>query len=248
MELNNQSTHIDNIPEYLIREEKLKKEMDEYNIRHKFTSYKTGQPNYTIEDYYHENKKRYNDSTENEQRCNLNTILEEKKKEINSNKPNTKILKFAKLLHDNCDKMDNENIKNYVVKCLSKEECANIVYDYILTNYMAKSKKYNNIKEFTNDVLYYLNNYQTKMINVMLEDEEWIVYNHESTEYNLDKNQVLFENTIDRQDTNDRITMDYINKLVNFLNNLSKNINVTLNINNKCATNIVCIKCKLYDK
>jgi hypothetical protein len=234
-------------PDWVIREAYIRQQMQQYNLEHLFASLQTDQPNYKPEDYDHDNKKRYSDSGDNEDDIlnDIDMMIKEKNMEMDENTIDKKTKTFAKFLHDNCDSLGHDDVSYYVMKCLSNEDCNHIVYDYILTNHVAEPKKYTSIAQFSKDALYYLNHFQTKMVNVMLEDENWIMHNSHSTEYILGNRQIWFENTMDRQDATDRITMDYINKMVRFLDNLGSNVDVMLSINNKCATHVVCIKCRL---
>ena len=70
--------------------------------------------------------------------------------------------------------------------------------------------------------------YQYKAGGFLLEDKEWKIYRNGNDEYDVEINEILFINFLDKSDIDDENTDFFIKKLVKRLNMISKNIHVEI--------------------
>ena len=127
-----------------------------------------------------------------------------------------------KYVHNNLDSMDKEEMIYHVSKILSFNKMKKILLEYELTNYKLESRNLD-LEQFTKIAIGVLHKYG--ILCSMLEDK-WIIIteNDVSEDYNVKKNEVLFENTVFKGNVNDSITLDYLDKLVTRLNSISTRI------------------------
>ena len=72
-----------------------------------------------------------------------------------------------------------------------------------------------------------MNRYQSKAGGFLIEDNEWIIHRNNSTDYEIKKNQVVFENSVSIENIKDYDTINYLKKILLLLNKFSDKINVS---------------------
>lgn len=138
---------------------------------------------------------------------------------------NTKQL--GKYIHDNYHKMDDLEMKQIALKCMDDNDIRNLLLTYEFTHYDEKHN-YMSLGKFQQKAIQYFNKYQNKAGGNLIEDETWIIHKSDSPYFDVKNNQIAFQNTIDKIDVKDFVTNAYLNKLVDKLNKLSKNILVEM--------------------
>ena len=194
-----------------------------------------------------------NNSNDNEMKLyNLFHHLESEKnymqKSLMTKKQQLYSQELAKHIHVNYDKMDKEELKYLAIKCLTEKDFRRILLDYELTHYhdedeISKNKDMS-LKEFIKNGIEILNKYQGKAGGFYMDNYEWKVYDYNSIsnidynnkfdkhkyQYNIYKNEAVFENTTSIYDSYDEHTIKYIDKLIEKLESLSKNIKIDLEV------------------
>lgn len=146
-------------------------------------------------------------------------------------KENKKIL--AEFIHNNYDKLDDNELKIIAMKCLTSNEIKKILLSYELKYHDEETYDKMSLDEFTKKATYYLNRYQCRAGGFFIEDQEWSIYRYDDNELGLDikENEVLFENTVFITYSNDYETVKYLDNLVDKLNSIASNISVELREN-----------------
>lgn len=153
---------------------------------------------------------------------------------------------LAKYIHDNYNKMDKEELKYLTIKCLAEKDLRRILLDYELTHYRVEDdvNRDMNLKKFTKLAAETLNKYQGKAGGFYMDNYQWKVYDYNSIsnidynnnfdrhkyQYNIYKNEVVFENTTSIYDVYDENTIEFIDKLIDKLKSFSKNIKIDMEI------------------
>jgi hypothetical protein len=136
---------------------------------------------------------------------------------------------LGKYIYNNYDKMDEIEMKLFVLKCMDINEIKRTLLLYELKNYQHKSpKNTKTLNEFKYDALKVLKRYHWKAGGFFVEDSDWIIHNTTSTNHEIRENELLFENTISRCDVDDDETDMYLQLLVDRLNLIAKNITVEI--------------------
>lgn len=160
---------------------------------------------------------------------NLMHILENGKNyaNISHSKSKNERQELAEYIHTNYDNMDDIEMKAFVLKCLDMNEIKKILLLFELKNYKNKhiSQKMS-LSDFKNKAICLFNRYQSKAGGFLIEDTEWIVYDNTTTKYEINENELLFENTINICDVDNDETIMYLDYMVKRLNSLAKNIYV----------------------
>jgi len=133
--------------------------------------------------------------------------------------------KLATFINKNLYKMNNEEKKILISKCLSETEINKILLNFEMKNLDIKSEEMD-LKTFQKKAEFYLLRYQHNAGGYLIEDREWIVYNSKSNDYNLDINSIVFENSLFESNLSDKETLEFINDLSILLNKISNNITV----------------------
>jgi hypothetical protein len=135
---------------------------------------------------------------------------------------------FAHYLNKNFDNMDEIEIGKFLVKCLGPIDIKKQLFAFEFEHNTYDHIKNMTLVEFTEKALKLINRYQWKAGGYLIEDNEWIIHksNSDSSDYNIKKYEVLFENTLDKSDLNDEETYNFINQLLNHLNSFCDNIKV----------------------
>jgi hypothetical protein len=135
---------------------------------------------------------------------------------------------LAKYVYDNYDNMDEFEMKMIVLKCLDMNHIRSLLLNFELEHYEEKSFNSLSLEQFEEKALKILKRYHWKAGGFLLEDVEWMVHKSNSQKYDIKKNELLFENTVDVSDMNDDMTIRYLNSLQKRLKSLSKNIEIEL--------------------
>lgn len=159
-------------------------------------------------------------------------------KNYNNNKYNNGTLEYktnmAIYIANNFNKMDIDEMKYLVLKCLSEQDYKRILLEYELLHYPCNQQDIVlTLDEFIKRAKKILNRYQSKGGGYKLEDIEWTIYEENDSVY--------FENTIDSKLINDDELNVYFDKILEKLNELSMNIQVEL-ILEKHKSRVVIVK------
>lgn len=142
---------------------------------------------------------------------------------------------LALYIANNFNKMDINEMKYIVLKCLSEQDYKRILLEYELLHQPSNQQdEILTLDMFIEKAKKILNRYQSKGGGYKLEDIEWTIIKD-------DDDCVYFENTIDSKLINDDELNIYFDKILERLNELSMNIQVEL-ILEKHKSKIVIIK------
>ena len=110
---------------------------------------------------------------------------------------NTNSHELAEYIHDNYHKMDEIELKIIALKCMDLNDFKRIILSYELRNFKPNQKiETMTLNKFKTHALKLLNRYQCKAGGFLIEDNEWCVHDNTSVKYEVEKNELLFENTI----------------------------------------------------
>lgn len=135
---------------------------------------------------------------------------------------------LATYIHDNYNKMDEVEMKLIALKCMDINKIKNILLSFELDNYKVKPSTNISLDQYVNEAFKIIIRYQHKGGGFLLEDAEWKVYRSGSSEYEVEENEVLFVNTLDKSDIDNEATDIFLRKLSKRLNMISKNINIEM--------------------
>lgn len=146
--------------------------------------------------------------------------------EINMKDDDSK--KLAQYIRDNYDTMDENEIRTIAMKCLTLSQCKKLLLSYELVNYDNNSDCKLSIDKFMKQAMKILCRYHFKAGGDLLEDDVWTIHKSDSKEYAVGANEVVFSNTIDIYDEDDKDLNYYLEQLVDKLKNIATNIKVKL--------------------
>lgn len=152
---------------------------------------------------------------------------------------------LAKFLHDN--NLSEEEQRSFVAKCLTPIEIKKILLRYELKYYKPVPSECN-LKQFAKTASELLRRYQCKAGGFEFEDVDWIVHDKSSSEYGLKKEDLWFENSINRLDQQNDEVIDYMDKLKEKLSLINPMIKVEYYFQNTKNTCLVFIKCQKETK
>lgn len=132
---------------------------------------------------------------------------------------------LAQTIHRNFDTMGEEEMKHIVLKCLDNKTIKHELLKFELNNLTLDTKQIS-LKNFVKEVKRYLIRYHWKAGGFLLEDSEWRVYRKNCSRHEILANHVLFENSLDYSDKEDRDTIVYLEAIVRLLNQISDTIKV----------------------
>jgi len=136
---------------------------------------------------------------------------------------------LANYIHKNYYKMDEIELKLIALKCIDLNEVKRIILSYELKNYKPEQKNGTmSLNKFKIHAFKLFNRYQCKAGGFYIEDNEWIMHDNTSVKYEVDNNELLFENTISVVDENDNESEYFLEYLVKRLNLIADNIDVEL--------------------
>ena len=134
---------------------------------------------------------------------------------------------LGKIIHDNYNDMSDDELKYFAIKCMSRKKIRKELLEYELKNYDPLPEDLT-LDEFTKKATKIINRYQSKAGGFLIEDMQWILHKSDSNDYSVKSNEVLFENSINKLDIFDSETDTFLKRLVNRLNNLATDVNVSL--------------------
>ena len=127
---------------------------------------------------------------------------------------------LANFIRDNLHKMSDTEMINTHKKIISPKQ----VYNDLLI-FELKHIKYNPIDDFGIFIKFMetnLSRYHTKIMNTYLEDNEWTFHDHTSKKYPLKENEIIYENSLHKSHTDDKVTFNYLTELLNlFIRHIS---------------------------
>jgi hypothetical protein len=136
---------------------------------------------------------------------------------------------------------NNNEIRSLASKCLTIDECKNILLNYELTYYHNNDDKEMTYDDFVKEVSKILKKYQWKAGGFLIEDKKW--------KKEIESNgTILFVNTISEVDIESIETKNYLNKIIKRLNNTSKNMEVDLQFKKNKKDKIFYIIIKIINK
>lgn len=145
--------------------------------------------------------------------------------DTNSNNEEKKLL--AEYINQNFNNMDENELKILALKCLGENNLKKILLNHEL-NYFRHEKKHMTLDQFKNKAQLIFNRYQNKAGGFLLEDIDWVVYDHTATKYDINGNELLFENAVDVTDDDDTDTDLYLKNIVEMLQSLTSNIEIEI--------------------
>jgi hypothetical protein len=152
------------------------------------------------------------------------------------------IQSLAKYIHDNYDTMDELEMRSVAMKCLELNEIRDILLTFEFNNYESHSIEMT-IEKFIKIALRMFKKYHR--ISEYLEDSDWIVHRSDSPHFEVGINEVTFQNTVDNADNEDSELNNYLYKMVEKLDNIASNIDVSLEMIEKKKITYVLIWAKL---
>lgn len=168
------------------------------------------------------------------------------KKKNNLNIKNKGIL--AKYLYENLDKMDDTEIKNTIIKCLSNDQIKSLLLNFELENYKEKTQKEISLEDFLKKALSIIKRYHWKAGGFFFEDDEWVVHKSNSSKYEIKENELILENTINLIDLSDSLTESYLKNLENRLESIAENIEINLKSRSSNKSKIIYVLICATDK
>ena len=186
-----------------------------------------------------------------------NKILEDIKKyqieyDIN-NITNTKEQQIE--LSTNINNVTEQEINSHLLKNMTLNEKKSILLRKILNNNKMLKKNVipsDNIsmKQYIKICKNILNVYKGKKITNVIEDDTWILHNSESKKYPLNKDEILFENTVSLAYISDNLLIEYLENLIIYINNMVQNFKAKFKIieSRNDGVGFVVILCKKNNK
>lgn len=148
---------------------------------------------------------------------------------------------LSNYIYNNFDKMSDEEIKNLTLKCLSLREMKRVLLSFELTNYKEDTKECMSLDTFKNYAMKLFDRYTQKAGGFLIEDNKWTIHDDKSKFHEVRKNELLFENTINIIDSENPEINNFLEKLINRLNYIAKNITVELRFKNDNKNKIIYI-------
>lgn len=141
------------------------------------------------------------------------------------NRKNEKNKDLALFINKNFSKLTSKEKQIFVLKCLNETEINNILLKFELEN--LSLKKITDFKEYIKCAHQLLNRYQSTAGGFLIEDNEWILHTTKSIDYEIKKNQVVFENSVAIANIRDYDTINFLKKILSLLKKLGDNVNVS---------------------
>jgi len=153
--------------------------------------------------------------------CKLN--LSSRKHDSNMGERST----FAEFLFNNYRKLEESEMRVLVNKCLELQDVKEILLNYELNHFQNTQPTEMTLNTFIKTAKQIFERYHALESN--FEDKEWILHESGSLHYQVDQNEVIFENTIKIVDYDSK-TRTYITNLIHRL----KSISINIKVNAKC--------------
>ena len=139
---------------------------------------------------------------------------------------------------NNINRMDKKDMDKLLNKCLSYNQTRTLLLKYEMKN----RKSIKNFDTLDNVIKYIsnlLHRYHHRAGGFLLEDDTWTVHKSLSKKYNINSNQVYFENSVPKEYVHDNDTIEYIRDIYNMLNNINENLKVKYELKNSRHDNII---------
>lgn len=134
---------------------------------------------------------------------------------------------LANYLHDNYDYMSKEEMCHMLIKCLNIIQVKKLLLEFEFYNYRPTPVAYMSFSEYIPICRKLLVRYQSKAAGFDLDDTEWRLYTHDvKNDYDLDSNEIIFENTINYKDNDKDENIGFFVRLENILDNIAENMDV----------------------
>ncbi|MBA42888.1 MAG: hypothetical protein CMF62_02625 [Magnetococcales bacterium] len=154
---------------------------------------------------------------------------------------------LVEMIHHDLNKMTSEEMKRILSKCYDDIYYKRELLRYEFFNRSTTPEKLE-FKDFIKQTKNILSRYHHIVGGFLIEDREWRFYDATSTDYNLDNDEVYFENTIDRTDDQDRNTLLYLERLIEIINMIATNIKVRYKIKHRDQLSWIVIRAKNNSK
>jgi hypothetical protein len=132
---------------------------------------------------------------------------------------------LAEYLFKNYDKMSEYELRKIFIRSFSIKKIRSQLLGVELKNYECIPVEMN-LEIFVKKAQTISRRYQTKAGGYYIEDNDWTVHNNDSRKYNIRVNEIVFENSIDKNYYNSIETQKYLKRLTKRLNCISTNIKV----------------------
>lgn len=152
---------------------------------------------------------------------------------------------LAELINKNYNSMTQEEMKHIALKCLTDTDIKHILLKYELQN-LHRVPLDLHLSEFTKIAAKKLLKYQSRAGGFRFGDRIWKIHDSTSKKYHIYDNEIVFENTLDANSLQDHETIEYLNNILQMLNDISKRIKVTIHskYSDRDKTHIMMLKCK----
>jgi len=136
--------------------------------------------------------------------------------------------KLAKLIHDDFNKMTNEEMKHFVIKCFSPAKIKQELLKFELEHYVPE-KIGTNITEIDNEIKKILCRYQSKAGGFCLEDHKWICHPPKTHKKKIT---LTYENSLGTKDFDNNMggLVSFLKKIIEKISLLNDNLDVFYNI------------------
>lgn len=132
---------------------------------------------------------------------------------------------IAKKITNSFDETNDENTKKLFDEISNYNALKHHLLKYEL-NYLILDPINNATREnIIEKIIFYLNRYQFRAGGYFLEDFNWKIYYPTDTKYNLLESQIIFENSTNEYGAENNETIEFLEKIVKLLNNITPNLN-----------------------
>ena len=131
---------------------------------------------------------------------------------------------LSTFISDNYDKMDIDEMKNIVLKCVTDNGIKHILLDYELSNLKYETKNIS-LNEFKTKATYFLNRY--KMVGFQFRNN-WILLNNDTTLIQILDNEIIFMNTIDEKSFHSDENAIFLQNIIRLLSRISFRVKVSI--------------------
>lgn len=134
-------------------------------------------------------------------------------------------VELATYIHDKFSSMTEQEMRQLIGKCLSITQIKHILLRYELKSYKSDPVEMS-LDKFVHKAKKLISHYQCKAGGFKIEDIEWYIHRSNSTEYDVEEHEILFENTISKFHYYSPETQEYIDSLIKQLENIATNIEI----------------------
>ncbi len=123
--------------------------------------------------------------------------------------------------------LEIDEMKKIVLVCMHPNEIKSKLLHFEL-KYFEEEKKPMDLEEFKKQTISILQRYQSKAGGFRMEDIDWTLHTSNSDIYDMEENEILFENSINKCDYLDAETNSFLRLLIKRLSSLTDDIMVEL--------------------